>query len=690
MSKKPNPVNPVNPVRKQTPGLNTSHPLSKGGFLCASASLRLCVKTVILAVTLATASLLSLAAQSQSRPNIIFILADDLGYGDVGVLFQNARAEGGKPALRTPRLDRLASEGMTLTQHYTSAPVCAPARASLLTGRHQGHCNLRDNNFDRPLDPGAPTLASVLRQGGYGTYAVGKWGVGGGGESKMPETSMPRQAGFDHFYGYKAHRHGHTYYHDERAPIFDDDTPQDVRHIYDTDLFTARAKKYIADHRAATPAKPFFIYLAYTAIHGSSGQWLDDAIIDKSPFHVPGGPYPEGGVRWPPPPEPPHACNTWIHPDYAPLAAWTPPMKRYATSLRRLDDAIGDLLDFLRAQGLADDTLVIFTSDNGPAQENTSDPRHFDSWGPLRGFKRDCTEGGVRVPTFAWAPARVPAGTVNPSPSSFPDWMPTLAGLAGLPPPAHSDGRSLLPALLENRAAPGGRIYGEYDVGGGGPPTRVQQQFVRDGDHVAFRYHKDGAPLPTQLYNVMTDPHQDNDLAGAPAHAGLLARMEALLLTCRRPCANTGEGWTKTAIRPYDGAPLPAIPGAGGGYTVRYYPGEWPWVPQFDALTPSRTVTLGTLDFGEILAGAPAPCGVSVTGFIEAAETGMHEFSAAGGGYVWLHEARVLEPGIPKASIPLAKGPHPIRIDFTMVDKLTIDNGKLKMMDKLTIERRSF
>ncbi|MCL1922092.1 MAG: sulfatase-like hydrolase/transferase [Kiritimatiellaeota bacterium] len=622
--------------------------------------------------------LCGLATQGAApRPNIIFILTDDLGYGDVGALFQNTRQETGRPALRTPNIDRLAGEGMTFTQHYTSAPVCAPARASLMTGRHQGHCGLRDNNFDRPLDPGSLTLASVLRQGGYATYAVGKWGIGGGGESKFPETSMPRQVGFDHFYGYKMHRHGHTYYHDARSQIFDDDAPQDVRHIYDTDLFTARTKKYITDHRAATPEKPFFVYLAYTAIHGSYGQWLDDAITEKTPFQVPGRPYPEGGVAWPLQPETPSDCNTWLHPDYAAREGWTIPMKRYATSVRRLDDALGDLLAFLRAQGLADDTLVVFTSDNGPAQENTSDPKHFDSWGPFRGFKRDCTEGGIRVPTFAWAPGRVPAGTVNATPSSFPDWMPTLAALAGLPPPAQSDGRSLVPALLENRAVKAGRIYGEYDVGGGGMPRRVQQQYVREGDFVALRYHKDGAPVPTQLYNVMADPHQDNDLAADPRHAERLAQMQALLLTCRRPCANTGENWAKTVIRPYDKTPLPALPGAKAGpYTVRLYPGEWPWAPQFDALDAARTLTLDTLDFDAILAAAKPPCGISVTGLIDIPETGAHNFTVrtAHGAHVWLHEARLfaLEAAHDgTASIPLAKGLHPIRIDFTLAPAAT-------------------
>jgi len=612
-------------------------------------------------------------AQSPARPNIIFILTDDVGYGDVGVLFQNARGAAGKPALRTPNIDRLAREGMTFTQHYTSAPVCAPARASLLTGQHQGHCGLRDNNFDRPINTNKLTLASVLKQAGYATFAVGKWGIGGGYESKLPETSMPRQVGFDRFYGYKAHRHGHTYYHDERTPIFDDDTPQDVKHIYDTDLFTARTKKYIADHRAASPGTPFFIYLAYTAIHGSYGQWLDDAITDKTPFQIPGRPYPAEGVQWPLAPEPPHACNTWLHPDYATLDGWNVPMKRYATSVRRLDDAVGDLLTFLRAQGLAENTLVVFTSDNGPAQENTSDPKFFDSWGPFRGFKRDCTEGGIRVPTFAWLPARVTAGSVNATPSSFPDWMPTLAQLAGLPPPAQSDGRSLVPALLENRTMTAGRIYGEYDVGGGGPPTRRQQQYVRDGDFVAFRYHKDGVPVPTQLYNVMLDPHQDNDLTNNPDYAGQLAAMQRLLLTCRRPCENTGENWAKTVIRPYDKTPLPAAPGAKSGtYTSHIYLGEWSWMPQFDTLNATHTLTLNTLDFANVF---DTPCGISVTGFIEIPETGVYDFAitAAGGAYVWLHEARLFgledNKGATQhrhASIPLEKGAHPIRIDFTL------------------------
>ena len=355
---------------------------------------------------------------AEAKPNIIFILTDDLGYGDTGFTWQSRRAEG-RPRILTPNLDRLAREGATLTDHYCAAPVCAPSRASILTGRVQGRCSLRDNCFDQPFGE-TNTIATVLRRQGYATWAVGKWGVAGGGESGQPVASHPLDRGFDYFYGFLDHMAGHTYYHyqghirnafmgitENRA-----DATATAEGIYSTDLFAAKAKQLVAEHLAKSPEQPFFLYLAMNTIHGSGRS--DDTLKDKSQLHVPGRPYPAEGVTWPLAPEPLEKRNTWINAAYANLP---PAAARYATAITRLDDAIGDLMRHLERNGLDGNTLVVFTSDNGPADEYGADPRAFGSNGPFDGLKRDVYEGGMRVPAFARWPERIPPGTVDRTPS---------------------------------------------------------------------------------------------------------------------------------------------------------------------------------------------------------------------------------------------------------------------------------
>lgn len=618
--------------------------------------------------TIATATL---AAATPSKPNIIFILADDLGYGDVGVLFQNGR-DTGKPRFSTPQIDRMAEEGRLLTQHYTGAPVCAPARASLLLGQHQGHCPIRDNQFGKAM-PDGHTLATVLKQAGYSTMCIGKWGLEGNEAEKWP--GHPLRHGFDGFFGYLEHNSGHTYYHDAKHPLREgwDEVTGKYTDIYSTDLFTARAKKFIRDHESSEPDKPFFLYLAYTAVH--------------VPLKVPGGPYPSGGglgggVQWPLEPVS-STRDTWLHPDYSDKP-WPDPMKRYATMARRLDDGVGDLLQLLRDLHIGENTLVVFSSDNGPEGTSGSDPRNFDSWGPFDGFKRDCWEGGIREPAIAWWPGHVPANSRSAFVSGFWDWMPTFADLAGLVPPAQSDGVSLVPALTGNGTQRDrGYAYGEYFVKGFSPVStgvfarkhvtgRGQQQFLRIGDWVGVRTQIQSADTPIRLYNVVKDPHQDHDLAGDPANAEMVAHMTGMLLTVRRPDVE--------APRPYDGALLPAVTVSGDlkdGVEFSVYEGKWPWLPDFDSLTPTRRGRASGLDVS-VLKG---DSGVRFSGFIKVATDGNYTFrlTSDSGAQMWIHDARVIGNDFCKeageATIPLRAGLHPFRIFY----RKTTDKPFLKL-----------
>ena len=500
----------------------------------------------LLALALAVAVAGAACAAPKGRPNIIFILADDLGYGDVGFSWEHqAAAARAVPRIATPNIDRLAREGAVLTDHYCAAPVCAPSRASLLTGRVQGKCSLRDNCFDRPFTE-KDTLGTVMKSAGYATWAVGKWGIAGGGESGEPVSSHPLDRGFDYFYGFLDHMAGHTYYHYEGhirgafMGITENRTnaTASAEGIYSTDLFAAKAKQLISDHLSREPETPFFMYLAVNTVHGSAKS--DDTLQDKSPIHVPGRPYPAEGVSWPLVPEPLEARNTWINPVYADLP---PVAARYATSITRLDEALGDLMRHLEANGIDRDTLIVFTSDNGPANEYGADPRTFGSAGPFDGMKRDVFEGGMRVPTFVRWPARVAAGTVDRQPSQFHDWIATLADAARTPQPAAPEGVSLLPRWDDGgkNGAPASLVYSQYEFPWGGgtaafrafearkKPVRGLQQMVREGDYVALRTRIREGGAKVRLYNVVADPFEERDLANDPEQGERLARLTAVL-----------------------------------------------------------------------------------------------------------------------------------------------------------------
>ncbi|MBR4317805.1 MAG: sulfatase-like hydrolase/transferase [Kiritimatiellae bacterium] len=722
----------------------------------------------------------ALCAHSGKKPNVILVLCDDLGWGDLGQFWQNQRAAEGKIHIDTPHLDAAIQRGVMMTNAYTTAPVCAPARASMVTGKHQGHCNLRDNRFDCPIATDL-TIGSVMKAAGYTTWHIGKWGIGGGYESqgKQPRRAMACDAGFDYSYGYPGHGHGHSFYrwggdgkYDWRtnkngspcienisAAVYGDATlrahysalssgaagmdfeadtdpgatyyrrlisDDEARFCYDTDLFTAKIKQLIKSHQDAKRDEPFFCYACYTTVHGA-GSWQtqgDPKLAKRDNFHVPGKAYPEsnaadtvwgGGVTWEKDAqgylpfkegvEGNNTSNTYIHPDYRGYK--TASQRRYATNVRRLDEALGDLFNFLKVRGLENDTLFIFTSDNGPAGEYLSPAGlswvegAFDSNGPHKGMKRWCYEGGLREPTFAVWPGVIPAHAEGAprqlnNPFQFPAWMATLADVAGLPQPAHCDGVSLLPALTNSGAQLPMRVYAEYQDGGSGYGYGFEQM-VRDGDYVLIRNH--GATGEVELYNVVVDPSQETNLAKEPNYADRVRRMRDLLVNCRIPIAkvpeacgaygayavwNGGDAYVTpthpAAPTPHgvDELPMPSVPATGAlpKHEVRLFLAgaeSWPWVPNFRTLLPEASYLAADVD--EVRAVLPfnQPFGIAIRGWLEVPTEQTLTFTAkgAGGCQLWLHEAHILEYEMgdctdgKQTTYKLAAGRHPFRLYLT-------------------------
>jgi arylsulfatase A-like enzyme len=593
------------------------------------------------------------------KPNIIFILVDDMGYGDAGCFWQKARASG-EPRLITANLDRMASQGMMLTSHYSSCPVCAPSRASLLQGLNQGHCTVRDNEFDKPLSDG-PTLGTVMQAAGYYTAAIGKWGVGG---TEAPWPSHPLKRGFNEYYGFLRHGWAHNHYADNNGHIYDGYTPitQGLDNDYDNDLFTARAKEMIENHLPAKTSKPFFLYLAFTLPHFG--------------MQLPPGPYPaggglHGGVQWPLD-EAGEKKNSYVYPEFRDKD-WPKNEKCFASMIHRLDDNVGDLLQLLRDLKIDDNTLVVFTSDNGPHNEG-NDPRFFASWGPFDGIKRDLFEGGLREPTIVRWPGHVRANTKSDEPTAQYDWMDTFADITGLPSLGVSDGISMLPLLLDHpqdqRHHP--YLYFEYQ----GPDTgfvtkeilarhnyttRGQMQAVRVGDMVGVRYDIKTPGDPLELYDVKHDLRESHNLAADSQYAPVLEKMRTLLVTSREPIAD--------APRPYDDVPMPAVtaPEKIGGIAYRTFDGHWPWLPDF-RIMHSSSEGVGP-DFT-----SPKADGVEFSGFVNVPTDGKYTFASNNKIDLWIHDALVIRDSdsLDTGSILLKAGWHPLRLAANSKVKISL------------------
>lgn len=629
--------------------------------------------------------LLALAAiASAQQPNVVFILCDDLGYGDLGVLYQNSRS--GTKKFVTPKLDAMAGEGIQLRAHYTAAPVCAPARASLMLGVHQGHANVRNNQFDKILENNH-TLGSVLKQAGYATAIVGKWGLQGSGGTPAAWPSYPTKRGFDYFYGYVRHGDGHTQYpfHTTVDPdgsgslvrdpkeVYDQDTMvrDDLAKCYTTDLFTARAKKWIVDHRAAQPSQPFFLYLAYSTPH---------AALQVPTVAYPAGAGLSGGLQWTGTPgaminTATGTIDSYIHPDYA-TQSWTNNEKRLATMIRRIDDGVGDLLQTLEDLGIEENTLVVFTSDNGPHHESYFKAGYeadsFNSFGPFDGTKRDCWEGGIREPALAWWPGTIPAGRISERPSQFHDWMPTFAQLAGLPVPARSDGVSLYNDLTGTGTSPDSTVYIEYFNSGttktyaAFDPSnrgrrRNEMQVIFQGGFKGVRYDIQSHADPFEIYDLANDPKETNNLAAS--QSALQEEMKNRVLRLRRP-----DG---SATRPYDSEFIPGVTApVSPGVAWTSYAGATSWVPDFSSFTPLASGNHGSIT--PAVGPGGENFGLRFEGYLSVPGDGDYTFylPSSGGSHLRIHETTVIDDDFartgaePSGTIRLRAGLHPFRLNF--------------------------
>ena len=447
----------------------------------------------LLALVLLSSGQSAPVASQPTRPNILLIHADDLGYGDLSAY--------GQTHFQTPALERLAREGARFTQYYSGSTVCAPSRAALMLGRHSGHNWIRGNG-EIPLRSEDVTIAEVLREAGYRTAVIGKWGLGIAGTAGQPDRQ-----GFDHAFGVLDHRHAHRQYTDhlyrnaERVPV-------DLERDYTNDLFTRETETFIT----SGDSRPFFVYLNYTVPHAEL-RAPEDSL---APFR---GRFPEQPFSNPKA----DALPSGAQPTGASLGYRSQPTPRaaFAAMITRMDRDIGRLLDVIRSRGLDSRTLVMFTSDNGPHREGGADPAFFASSGGLRGIKRDLYEGGIRVPMIARWPGTIPAGRTSDHVWAHWDMLPTLADVAGTKPPPGLDGMSMARALRGQQQPSHEFLYWEFH-------ERGFQQAVRMGRWKAVRL-KNGAPL--ELYDLETDRNEEREVAAA--HPDVVARIEAYLKTAR-------------------------------------------------------------------------------------------------------------------------------------------------------------
>jgi arylsulfatase A-like enzyme len=656
------------------------------------------------------------------HPNIIFILVDDQGYGDLGAFFQNQRAKEGKPHERSPNLDKLAAGGAILTQHYAAAPVCAPSRASIMLGVSQGHSNVRNNEFDKAIADNY-TMASTLRSLGYSTAAIGKWGLQGDKRWDPDGASWParpRNRGFDYFFGYMRHSDGHEHYPKEglysgKKQVWDNgaNIASELDKCYTADLWTAVAKKWIIDHeKGKSRDKPFFMYLAYETPHA----------VDELPTQqYPAGGGLTGGMQWTGTPG--HMINTasgtpdsYINPDYAhatydndnnpatPQVPWPDTYKRYATANRRIDYGVGDLVQLLKDLKIDSTTLIVYTSDNGPSIETYLKkekweekhlPTFFSSYGPFDGIKRDDWEGGVRMATIASWPGSIPAGEVVTTPGISYDWAPTFIDAAGEPAPARMDGVSLLPSLTGKGKQRPALIYMEYYHAGKTPSfnsfvpahrgrRRGQMQSIRLGDYMGVRYNIQSASDSFEIYNVVKDPQERFNLALKPKKKvvieGLrswntgrinIGRLETYMKTrvlqVRRP--------DSAAPRPYDSALVPPVQAVVvPGLEWNLYRGDFPWIPQAATLHPDASGHAPRPDAG---VGKGNRGLLYFDGYIRVPVDGNYTFYLTSDtrAFLRIHDAQLIDEDFgyhsgtqKKASILLKAGLHPFRLYDALED----------------------
>jgi arylsulfatase A-like enzyme len=443
-------------------------------------------------------------ANRPAGPNIIYILADDLGYGDLSSYGQREFA--------TPNIDRLAAEGLKFTQHYAGSTVCAPSRCSLMTGLHTGHCQIRGNKNTLPegqwpLEAGTFTIARMLRDAGYTTGAFGKWGLG----SPAAEGSDgdPNNQGFDYFFGYNCQSQAHKYYprylwRNLNKIELPGNDPEKQTGDYSHDLIMNEALGFIRKNKNG----PFFVYLPLTIPHA-------ELAVPEDSLNKYKGRFPE--------PEP------FIHKNEKGYGTQTHPRAAFAAMVDRMDGDIGRLLTLLKELEIDDNTIVFFTSDNGPHREGGADPDFFDSSGPLRGYKRDLYEGGIRVPLLVRWPGHIAPGRTTDHISAFWDVLPTLAQLAGLPDIRKTDGISFRPTLLAQpeQQKTHNSLYWEFHEQGG-------KQAVRMGNWKGVRLNAMNNPDgPIELYDLSADIAESTNLADV--HPDITAKIAAIIKQEHQP-----------------------------------------------------------------------------------------------------------------------------------------------------------
>jgi arylsulfatase A len=453
------------------------------------------------------------AAELRQKPNIVLIMADDLGYGDLGCY--------GQAMIKTPRIDGLAHEGIRFTDFHCGAPVCAPSRGVLMTGKHLGHAAIRNNRQitkqrfpeliekyglefpgNEPLPASEVTVAELLKKQGYATGAIGKWGLGNFGT-----PGDPNRHGFDFFYGFPEQVQPHNHYpkylwrNDTKEPLAGNDGKSLTGKNYAQDKFTEEAVNFLRLHKGG----PFFLYLPFIIPHLSIQ-------VPESSLAMYKGKIPEEAYK--------HTTPGYVkHPT---------PRAGYAAMITHMDTAVGTITDELKALGLAENTLVIFTSDNGPPWERLggTDSDFFKSAGPLRGRKGTAYEGGIREPFIACWPGKIVGGRVSDYVGGFQDVLPTLCELAHAETPKNIDGISIVPTLLGTGKQPAHEyLYWEF--------APSNQQVVRAGKWKIIRNGIDVGDPPWELYDLSSDIGESRDVAAE--HPEVVERLAKHAIEAHKP-----------------------------------------------------------------------------------------------------------------------------------------------------------
>jgi len=458
-------------------------------------------KSVIFSISLLSTVAVSCNGKQKlpKPPNIIYILADDLGYGDLGCY--------GQSRIQTPNIDRLAAEGMRFTRHYSGCTVSAPSRSSLMTGLHTGHTPIRGNQEHRPegqqpLPGDTYTIGKMLKKGGYITGCFGKWGLGYPGSEGAPENQ-----GINEFFGYNCQRLAHNYYPfylwHNKDTVWLKGNEGSLKNDYSADIIQKEAVKFIRSNKD----KPFFAYLAYTLPHAELVS-PDDSISALYTDKFPETPF--------------QGVDSGPNYKLGPYGSTPHPKTDFASMITRLDAYVGEIINELKKLGLDKNTIVIFTSDNGPHQEGGANPDFFQSYGPLRGIKRDLYEGGIRVPMIAWYPGKIKAGSVTDAVSAFWDVMPTVAELTGTHAGIQTDGISFVPTLFgKSKQKKHDYLYWEFHEQGG-------KIAVIKGEWKAIWFNvSDPDKTTVELYDLSKDIHEDNNIARQ--HPEIVAELDRIM-----------------------------------------------------------------------------------------------------------------------------------------------------------------